>query len=167
MGFSRHEYRSGLPFPPSGGLPNARIEPASLVSSALAGKFFTTSATWEVSKMTQLYFLECSSEVKMCLSLCLVTQSCLTLYDPMDCSPPGSSVRGNSSGKNTGVGCDAPNPGIKPRSPALQVDSLPPEPLVKPKNTGVGSLALLQGIFLTQESNWGLLNCTWILYQLS
>ena len=42
------------------------------------------------------------------------------------------------------------------RSPALQVDSLPSEPLGKPKNIGVGSLSLLQGIFLTQESNWGL-----------
>ena len=34
-------------------------------------------------------------------------------------------------------------------------------------NTGVGSLTLLQGIFLTQESNQGLLHCRWILYQLS
>ena len=37
----------------------------------------------------------------------------------------------------------------------------------KPKNTGVGSLSILQGIFLTQELNWGLLHCRWILYQLS
>ena len=44
-----------------------------------------------------------------------------------------------------------PNPEIEPRSPALQVDSLPAEPQGKPKNTGVGSLSLLQGIFLTQE----------------
>ena len=58
-------------------------------------------------------------------------------------------------------------PGIKPRSPTLQVDSLPAEPQGKPKNTGVGSLSLLQGIFLTQESIWGLLPCKWILYQLS
>ena len=36
-------------------------------------------------------------------------------------------------------------PGIKPRSPALQVDSLPAEPPGKPKNTGVGSLSYLQG----------------------
>ena len=40
---------------------------------------------------------------------------------------------------------DLPNPGIKPRSPALQMDSLPAEPQGKPKNTGVGSLSLLQG----------------------
>ena len=51
-------------------------------------------------------------------------------------------------------------------SPALQVDSLPAEPQGKPKNTGVGSLSLLQGTFLTQESNQGLLHCRWILYQL-
>ena len=36
--------------------------------------------------------------------LCLITQSCPTLCDPMDCSPPGSSVHGDSPGKNTGVG---------------------------------------------------------------
>ena len=55
----------------------------------------------------------------------------------------------------------------QPRSPALRVDSLPSEPPGKPKNTGMGSLSLLQGIFLTQELNWGLLHCTWTLYQLS
>ena len=53
---------------------------------------------------------------------------------------------------------DLPNPGIKLRSPALQVDSLLSEPSGKPMNTGVGSLSLLQGIFLTQESNQGLLH---------
>ena len=37
----------------------------------------------------------------------LVTQSCLTLCDLMDCNPPGSSVHGDSPGKNTGVGCQA------------------------------------------------------------
>ena len=62
---------------------------------------------------------------------------------------------------------DLPNPGIQPRSPALQTDSLPSEPPGKPKNIGAGSLSLLQGIFLTQESTRGLLHCRWILYQLS
>ena len=60
-----------------------------------------------------------------------------------------------------------PNPGIKPRSPSLQVDSLSSEPLVKPKNTGTGSLSFLQGIFPTQELNWGLLHCRQILCHLS
>ena len=54
---------------------------------------------------------------------------------------------------------DLPNPGIKPRSPVLQVDFLPTELQEKPKNTGVSSLSLLQWIFLTQESNRGLLHC--------
>ena len=58
---------------------------------------------------------------------------------------------------------DLPNPGIEPRSPALWVDSLPAEPQENPENTGVGSLSLLQQIFLTQ----GLLHCRWVLYQLS
>ena len=68
----------------------------------------------------------------------------------------------NSPGQNTGVGSlsllqgHLPNPGIKPRSPTLQVDSLPAEPQGKPKNTGAGSLSLLQWIFLTQELNQGL-----------
>ena len=62
---------------------------------------------------------------------------------------------------------DLPNPGIKPRSPTLQADSIPIEPQGKPKNTGVGSLSLLQRIFLTQESNRDLLHCRRILYQLS
>ena len=49
----------------------------------------------------------------------------------------------------------------------MQADSLPAELQGKPKNTGVGSFSFLQGIFLTQELNQGLLHCRWILYQLS
>ena len=44
-GFSRQEYWSGLPFPPPEDLPDPGIEPAFLMSLALAGKFFTTGAT--------------------------------------------------------------------------------------------------------------------------
>ena len=47
MGFSRQEYSRGLPCPPPGDLPDPEIEPGSLMSPALAGGFFTTSATWE------------------------------------------------------------------------------------------------------------------------
>ena len=63
----------------------------------------------------------------------LVTQSCPTLYDPVDHSLPGSSAHEDSPGKNTGVGCHF----------------------------------LLQGIFLTQGLNLGLLYCRQILYRLS
>ena len=67
---------------------------------------------------------------------CALTQSCPTLCDPMEtwgvsCLAPLSF--GDSPGKNTEMGCHAllqgnlPNPGIEPRSPALQADSLPTE----------------------------------------
>ena len=68
-----------------------------------------------------------------CAMLSLVIQSCPTLWDPMDCSLPGSCVHRDFLGKNTGV----------------------------------GSHALLQGIFPTQGSNPGLRHCRQILYQLS
>ena len=55
------------------------------------------------------------------------------------------------SGQTSPSPGDLPNPGIEPRSPTLQADSLPAEPQGKPKNSGVGSLSLLQWIFLTQE----------------
>ena len=47
MGFSSQEYWSGLLCPPPGDLPNSGTEPESLMSPALAGRFFTTSAIWE------------------------------------------------------------------------------------------------------------------------
>ena len=47
MEFPRQEYWRGLPFPPLGDLPDPGIEPVSLKSPALAGGFFTISATWE------------------------------------------------------------------------------------------------------------------------
>ena len=55
---------------------------------------------------------------------------------------------------------------MEPSSSTQQADSLPAEPQGKPKNTGVGSLSLLQQIFPTQELNQGLLHCRQIVYQL-
>ena len=136
--------------------------------------------------------------------LSLVAQLCPTLCDPMDCSPLGSSVHGDSPGKNTETGCHAlfqgifptqgsnsglphcrqilyhlthqgsprilewvanpffresSQPGNRTGSPALQVDILTSELPGKPKNTGVGSLSLLQEIFPSQGLNWGFLHC--------
>ena len=67
----------------------------------------------------------------------LVTKLCMILCDPMDCTPPGSSVHGVLQARVLEWAAipfsrDLPNPGIKPRSPALQADSLPPEPPGKP-----------------------------------
>ena len=50
--------------------------------------------------------------INYCAVLCLVAQSYLALCDPMDCRPLGSSVHGESPGKNTGVGCQALLQGI-------------------------------------------------------
>ena len=61
---------------------------------------------------------------------------------------------------------ELPNPGIEPRSPALQVHSLPAEPQGKPENTGVGSLSVLQQI-PDPGIERGSLHCRQILYQLS
>ena len=93
-----------------------------------------------------------------------VTQLCLTLCDPMDYTVHEILQARIQPIPSPG---DFPYPGIEPRSPTLQVDSLPAELPGKPRNTGVGSLSLLQGIFLTQEVNWGFLHCRRILYQLS
>ena len=49
VGFPRQEYWKGLPCPPPGDLPNPGIKPASLMSPALASRFFTTSTTWEAT----------------------------------------------------------------------------------------------------------------------
>ena len=50
MGFRRQQYWSGLPCSPSGSLPNPGIKPASLLSPASIGRFFTISATWEAPR---------------------------------------------------------------------------------------------------------------------
>ena len=70
--------------------------------------------------------------------LCLVNQLCPTVWDPMDCSPPSSSVHGNSPGRTTGVSYhfllqgNLPNPGIQP--------------------TSLASLALAGGFFTTSAT---------------
>ena len=62
----------------------------------------------------------------------LVAQWYLTLCDPMDCSLPGSSIHEYCSGLPCLPPRDLPEPGIKPRSPIWQADSLPSEPPGKP-----------------------------------
>ena len=96
-----------------------------------------------------------------------VAQSCLTLCYPMDWTIHEILLARILEWVAFPSPGDLPNPGTEPRSPALQADSFPAEPQGKPENTGVGSLSLLQGIFPTQESNWGLLHYKWLLYQLS
>ena len=80
IGFSRQEYWSDFLFPPPGYLPNPGVETTFLISLALAGIFFTTSATWGVHKIYEL------DQIRS------VAQSCPTLCDPMNCSTPGLPV---------------------------------------------------------------------------
>ena len=111
--------------------------------------------------------LDCVSILKA-----LVAQSCPTPAAPWTVDRQASLSMGFSRQEYwSGLPClppgDLPDLGIKPLSPALQVDSLLSKPLGKPKNNGVGSLSLLQGNFPTQELNQGLLHCRQILYQWS
>ena len=69
MGFPRQEYWSGLPFPSPGNLPDPGTK---LMSPALAGRFFNTEPPAAAKSL----------------------QSCLTVCDPIDVSPPGSPVPG-------------------------------------------------------------------------
>ena len=59
MGFSKQEYWSGLPYPPPGDLPDLGIKYKSVMSPALAGDFFNTSAIWEAPvQLRPLWFLK-------------------------------------------------------------------------------------------------------------
>ena len=96
MGPSSQEYWSGLLCPPPGDLPNPGIEPrspalqADSLPSEPPGKPIIPHAAAKL------------------------LQSCETFCNPMDCSLPGSSVHGDSLGKNTGAGCRALLQGIFP-----------------------------------------------------
>ena len=116
--FFRQEYWSGLPFPSPGDRPNPGIQPPSLVSPILSGRFFTTNATGEaqmlwhtdsslpassVHGILQARILEWVAisfyrDFKILLKntsvqFSSVAQSCPTLCDPMNCSTPGLPVR--------------------------------------------------------------------------
>ena len=82
-----------------------------------------------------------------------VAQSCLILCDPMDYTVQGILQARILQWEPFPFPGGLPKPGMEPRSPTLQADSSPAEPQGKPKNTGVGSLSLLQWTFPIQESN--------------
>ena len=85
-----------------------------IVISFLQGIFLTQGLNshllhWQADSLPLSH-----QEIPSVCLLCLVAQLCLTLYNPMDCSLPGSSVHGDSPGKNTGVGCHSLLQGIFP-----------------------------------------------------
>ena len=106
MGFSRQEHWSGLPFPSPRDLPNRGIEPRSPVLQA--DFFYQVSYKGSLRKK--------------------VTQSCPVLCNPMDYTVHGILQARILSWVPFPSPGDLPNPGIKPRSPTLQADSLSVEP---------------------------------------
>ena len=119
MGFSRQEYWSGLSRPPPVDLPEPGIETTSLKSPALAGRFFTTTATWEA--LLKVKSLSC-------------VQLFATLWTVAHQAPPsvGFSRQEYWSGLPFPSPRDLPDLGIEPRSPELQADALTSEPPGKP-----------------------------------
>ena len=120
MEFSRQEYSNWLPFHSPGDLPDPGIEPG---SSTYNNRVLLLIQEWQIHGI--YYFLEIEY-----ICVCLVTQSCLTLCDPVGCSPPGSSVlwrilRFPRQEYWSVLPCplpgDLPNPGIQPKSPESQV----------------------------------------------
>ena len=94
-------------------LPDSGIEPASLMSPALVGEFFTTNATWEAI-------------INYAAPAAKSLQSCLTLCDPIDGSASGSTVPGILQARILEwvamlSSRDLPNPGMEPRSPCRQL----------------------------------------------
>ena len=115
------------------------------------------AVTQEKASPCRVFIHKPALVLRVCVCVFLVTQSCWTLCDPKDCSPPGSSVHGILQARiMDGMACppprDLPNPGTEPRSPALQADSLPSEPPEKPMNTVMGSLS-------SQPRNWTGISC--------
>ena len=78
VGFSRQKYWSGLLCPPPGDLPDRGVEPMSLMSPALAGRFFTISTTWE-DLFAVYVFLNLRGRVELEHSMCLLL--CKTQYN--------------------------------------------------------------------------------------
>ena len=143
MGCSRQEYWSGLPCPPPGDLSDPGIESMSLTSPALAGKFFTTSTTWEaiyihenslILRINFKYWLYFKIICCCCFS---VANSCPTVCNLMDSSTPGSSIQAFFQTRilewvAISFSRGFSGSGIEPMSPALAGGFFTTEPPGKP-----------------------------------
>ena len=143
MGFCRQEYWSGLPSPPKD-LPNTGTEPVSPAAPTLqADSFWLSHQCCAVLSRFSRVWLFATYGLYPTRLVCPWGFSRQAYWSGLPCSSPG----------------DLPNPGIEPRSPALQADYLPDEPPGKPKNTGVGSLSLLLTQGSSQRRNWTGVSC--------
>ena len=136
MGFSRQEYWSGSPCPPPGDLPDPGIKHKSLTSPALTGRFFTTSATWEVPNSEILALILVVAEAVFPLQFRMGSIPCQ--IDPLW----GGASLANT--KETGLTL------LKYESHSIMSDSLRPHGLYSPWNspgqdTGVGSFPFFRG----------------------
>ena len=110
-----------------------------------------------------LLYISGSHSFLLNAALCLVAQSCLTLFDLKDCSPPGSSIHGDSPGKNTGVSCHAPLQGIFPTQGSNP--GLPHCRLILYQLSHKGSPRILEWVAYpfsrgpSQPSNWTGVSC--------
>ena len=112
MGFSRQEYWSGLPCPPSGDHPNPGIKPRSLTSPALAGRFFTTSAPGKPSKL--LTILHSPAQCPL-LSSPLCASCSPSMCCPINNSAPGVNVLGTTCCLAPGLALEAEMLSLFPR----------------------------------------------------
>ena len=119
-GILQEEYWSGLPCPPTGDLPNPGTEPQCLALQADPLPLEPDGTTFPLTSWHQR-----SQWELLLLFITVCAQSCPTLCDPVDCSPPGSSVHGRYSKQEYWRGLPfpfpgtLPDPGIEPMSLAL------------------------------------------------
>ena len=93
--------------------------------------------------------------------ICLVTQLCPTLCIPMDCACQAPLTTGILQARIlewVAMPSSSGSSQSRYQTQVSQVDFLPSKPLGKPKNIGVGGLSFLQGNFMAQKSNRGLLH---------
>ena len=125
--------------------------------TCLSMQSFAPVVYWSQQRTnTSLFLLDSESEI----------QSCPTLCDPMDYTVHGILQARIMEWVAFPFSKGSSKPRDRTQVSCIAEDPLPAEPQGKPKNTGVGSLSLLQQIFPTQELNQGLLHCRQILYQL-
>ena len=123
MGFSRQEYWSGLPCPPPGDLPYPGIKPVSLRSPALAGGFFTISATWETQ---YYYYYPFFSEKGACLLPPTILMGIKEWLGERECDTftLGSELFWVEVANHAAYRILIPQPGIEPTAMAVKALSL-------------------------------------------
>ena len=149
------------PFQPRWSPWNSWNKPSTLQLKTLPSLFPAYGIFFPPTLTLFFYFLQ----IFACAVLCFVNQLHPALCHPMDCSPPSSSVHGDSPGRNTGGGCHAlflkeifPTQGLNPGLLHGSQILLPSEQAGKPKNTEADSLSLFQGS--SQPRNQMGVSCT-------